>query len=48
MQEILGISKAKQGKLVRNTSKIKEFGRCINKDSKKFKEVQSDPIYPEE
>lgn len=48
MQEILGINKAKQGKLVRNTSKITEFGGCINKDSKKFKEVQSDPIYPEE
>ena len=48
MQEILGINKAKQGTLVRNTSKITKFGGCINKDSKKFKEVQSDPIYPEE
>ena len=51
MQEFLGIDKALQsiqGKLSNNTSTLTEINECIEKESKKLKEVEDDLIYSEE
>ena len=51
MREFLGIDKALQSiqdELVNNTSKLTEIDKRIKRDTKKFKEVESDPTYSDE
>ena len=51
MREFLGIDKALQSiqsELLNNTSKLTEVDKRIERDTKKLKEVQNDPIYTDE
>ena len=51
MCEFLGIDKALQSiqsELLNNTSKLTEVDKRIERDTKKLKEVQNDPIYTDE
>ena len=51
MREFLGIDKALQSiqsELLNNTSKLTEFDKRIERDTKKLKEVRNDPIYTDE
>ena len=51
MREILGIDKflqSIQGELVNDTSNLTEIDKRIERDTKKLKEVEDDPIYSDE
>ena len=51
MREFLGTDKALQsiqGELLNNTSKLTEIDRCIERDTKKLKEVEDDMTYSNE
>ena len=51
IREFLGIEKALQsiqGELVNNTSKLTEIDKRIERDTKKLKEVENDPVYTDE
>ena len=51
IREFLGIEKALQsiqGELVNNTSKLTEVDKRIERDTKKLKEVENDPVYTDE
>ena len=51
MREFLGFDRALQsvqGELLNNISKLTEIDKCIKRDTKKLKEVENDPTYPDE
>ena len=51
MREFLGIGKVLQsiqGELLNSTSKLRELNKRIDKDTKKLKEVENDPLYSDQ